>query len=153
MLLYAAFHAGTAIIRSITPDDCNSCMKHSVEYQLSFIDLYIYIYNIYIYTPTIVVIHSRGVIILLAIYKIPKLKYVFVHSSCRPSKSALSRWFLYIYIYIYVYIYIYIRYYYLIRVFVRRNYVANNLLNSHVEICFLRVAQYTCRPIESALLT
>ena len=58
-----------------------------------YIDIYIYIYvYIYtymtyewpdfnllylIYTPTIVVIHSHGVITLLTIYKIPKLKYVF----------------------------------------------------------------------------
>ena len=38
-------------------------------------------------------------------------------------------------LYNYIYLY-YIRYYYLIRAVVRRNYIANNLLNSPVEICF-----------------
>ena len=37
----------------------------------------------------------RGVITLLAIYKIPKLKYFFAQYACRPSKSVLSRKFRY----------------------------------------------------------
>ena len=35
------------------------------------------------YTPTIVLIHSRGVITLLTIYKIPKLSYVFARCAIR----------------------------------------------------------------------
>ena len=50
-------------------------------------------YTIYnsLYTPTIVLMQSRGVITLLAIYKIPKSKYVLrvVQYACRPSKKCI----------------------------------------------------------------
>ena len=35
--------------------------------------------NAAIYSETFEIIHMHGIITLLAIYKIPKLKYVFVH--------------------------------------------------------------------------
>ena len=44
---------------------------------LNIINKHIFFVKCKMYTPTIVLIHSRGVITLLAIYKIPKLKYVF----------------------------------------------------------------------------